>query len=102
MSGIKDPNLTQFYASLHHRGSGITALSRKILCGRSHLSQVLSGKRKGTVTWRKLIKVKALTTHELQLLGKVPASPVVDDVPRGTNSHMEHSTQGASSWLATG
>jgi hypothetical protein len=92
MSGIKDVNLSWFFRSLHARGMDVTKLAEQLMCGRSHLSQVLNGRRPGGHTWPKLQRV--LTPRELQLLGR--------DVPRGTNSHMEHFPSEAQPWQATG
>lgn len=89
MSGIKPANLSDFYRSLHGRGQTITDLAEALNCGRSHLSQVLSGKRTGLPTWRKIQDAELLTDHELRLLGKL----IGHDVPRGTFSHVEHEDQ---------
>lgn len=105
MSGIKDANLSAFYRSLHARGQTITDLAEALNCGRSHLSQVLNGRRPGKPTWRKIIASELLTDHELSLLGRIAshgsgrATGPVDGapsigVPRATNSHMEHEPQG--------
>ena len=86
MSGIKPVALTWFYRSLHARGTNLTRIADQIFCGRSHLSQVISGKRPGGHTWRKLMTV--LTPEELTLLRDAGVN-----VPRSTNSHMEHETK---------
>ncbi len=94
MSGIKDDNVAAFYRSLGKRGQGITSLAEAINAGRSHLSQVLSGKRTGKPTWRKLMAAGVLTERELWLLGQGPAPlEELENVPRDTNSHMEHTQQ---------
>ena len=82
MSGIKPIDLTRFYRSIHARGLDVTLIAKAINCGRSHLSQVLSGKRRGSQTWRKIERSDLLTVDELALLGRI--------VPRETNSHVEH------------
>lgn len=80
MSGLKPLALTQLYRSLHHRGLDVTTLARSLHCGRSHLSQVLNGRRSGRPTLRKLEQSGLLTASELALLATVP---------RATNSHVE-------------
>ena len=79
MSGLKPIALTQFYRKLHARGLDVTTLARELHCGRSHLSQVLSGRRPGRPTLRKLEQSGLLTAEEQALLASVP---------RATKSHM--------------
>lgn len=81
MSGLKAQNLTLLHRKLRARGTNVTAIAELIFCGRSHVTQVLNGTRRGAHTWPKLEQV--LRPDELALLGR--------GVPRGTLSHMEHS-----------
>jgi len=85
MSGIKSVSLTWFYRSLRARGKNLTQIAADLHCGRSHLSQVINGRRSGGHTWRKLATV--LSPEEMAMLAEARAN-----VPRETNSHMEQQT----------
>lgn len=66
MSGMKPIALTEFLRSLRARGKSLSIIAQELHCGRSHLSQVVNGRRSGGHTWRKLATV--LTVDELKLL----------------------------------
>ncbi len=57
----------EFFISLRGRGLNQTKLAQLAQCGRSHLSQVLSGRRNGSQTKRKLRA--HLTEQEVKMLG---------------------------------
>lgn len=71
MSGIKDQAMTEFYRKLRARGHTVTSLADLMMCGRTHLTLVINGRRSGKQTWRKLALV--LTAEEMALLEKVKA-----------------------------
>lgn len=85
MSGIKPVALSWLYRSLHSRGKNLTQIAADLHCGRSHLSQVINGRRSGGHTMRKLATV--LSPEEMAMLTEARAN-----VPRETNSHMEQQT----------
>lgn len=66
MSGLKPLELTLFYRKLRARGMTQQKLADAAMTGRAHLSQVLSGRRPGRRTMRRLLRV--LTKDELKLL----------------------------------
>lgn len=78
MSIATNPKLSAFYRWLHSRplpenpDERFTQarLAEDVMTNRAHLSQVLSGKRKGTHTWRRLVKV--LPEDGLSLLRQCP------------------------------
>lgn len=107
MSGLKPIALGNFYRSFHARDAAdgqpwtLKVLAKALNCGRSHLSQVLNGKRTGKPTWRKIEASGFLTARELELLGRnvgqreggatdTGSAAARVGVPRETNSHMEH------------
>lgn len=54
MSGIKDTAYSEFLRSLRPIG-GASALAQCAMTNRAHLSQVLSGKRRGLHTWKRVL-----------------------------------------------
>lgn len=76
---VTNPNLSAFYRWLKAqplpppREGCYTqeALAAEVMAGRAHLSQVLSGKRPGMHTWRRLAKV--LPMEGLFLLKQCPS-----------------------------
>lgn len=66
MSGMRPIQMTLFLRSLRARGKTLSKIADELFIGRSHLSQVVNGRRSGGHTWRKLKKV--LTVDELKLL----------------------------------
>lgn len=76
-----------FWHSLHDRGESSTSLAEKICSSRSHISQVINGRRSGLPTRRKLIAKGLLTAKEIELLGW--------EVPHGALSHVERDSEAA-------
>jgi transcriptional regulator with XRE-family HTH domain len=66
MSGIKPVELTLFYRALRARGLSQAKLADLAMTNRAHLSQVLTGKRPGRHTWRRIARF--LEPEELALL----------------------------------
>lgn len=80
MSGIKAQALTELHRALRAQGESVGSIAGRIFSSRAHVSQVLSGRRPGSHTWRKLRRV--LTASELELIAR-------QHVPRGANCHVE-------------
>lgn len=66
MSGLKPPELSAFYRSLHARGYNCDTLAAKVGVGRASLSRVLNGSRRRGPIWNRV--VAHLTPEELKLL----------------------------------
>lgn len=75
MSLATNPKLSAFYRWLHARPAGCPRtqdeLAYQVMTNRAHLSQVLSGQRRGKHTWRRL--VRELPDDGLLLLKQCPS-----------------------------
>ena len=66
MAGLTPHALYLFRRSLRARGSSMAELAERIGRGRSHLSQVIQGRRTGGYTWARIRS--AVTPEEWELL----------------------------------
>lgn len=73
MSGMKPPELNQFYASLQARGKDADLLALAIGVSRPALTRVLNGSRRWGAIGRKVEPL--LTAEELRLLDVAHRSP---------------------------
>lgn len=69
MSGLTPNALYLFRRSLRARGLNMATLAERIGRGRSHLSQVVQGKRPGGYTWARIRS--AVTAEEWEMLCKL-------------------------------
>lgn len=73
MSGMKPPEMSQFYRLLHERGLTTDALAEQVNVGRPTLCRVLNGARRRGPVWRRVVKL--LTEEEITLLNVAQCSP---------------------------
>jgi hypothetical protein len=57
MSGITDPNVAAFHKWARENGWTHDELAYECDCNRSNISLVLSGRRPGRYTWRRMVRV---------------------------------------------
>lgn len=88
MAGLTPAPLHWLRVVLRARGSSMAQLAEACGRGRSHLSQVLNGKRPGGYTWARIRA--AVTPEEWELLKQL------EHCAAWNNAHPAPATQGAS------